>query len=320
MQCPNAVTLTTGNGEVMINDHENVGDCEITCNTDQDCKGDDWCCYNGCGYSCQTPITPKADCTHLVLDASLMPSDSESNAHGTVVTIACNEGYFGDDPVEIECKHGSWSNYDMECLKDCETYRVPEPNRMRDYTITGRGLHHGSRRMVKCVSGYGAVAGSPNAMRFWKEKLECVNGAWNVIKQQDVEEGEEGRKKVVGHLGPQTLVCSACYDADSMGVNGWWENKEKGSARQESKDCTYFASRPLKCAESPGARENCRISCRTCEEALMEYKVKAVSTVKGLKNPEKWLKKKLRVLNGFNPKETRMKRYKVPRRVKKNSV
>jgi len=30
MQCPNAVTLATGNGEVMINDHPDVGNCDMT--------------------------------------------------------------------------------------------------------------------------------------------------------------------------------------------------------------------------------------------------------------------------------------------------
>jgi len=75
-QCPNAVTLITKAGEVMMGDDKNVGNCDITCNTDQDCKGDQWCCYNGCGYQCRLPIQPKADCNLLVVDASMKASDA----------------------------------------------------------------------------------------------------------------------------------------------------------------------------------------------------------------------------------------------------
>jgi len=298
MQCPNAVTLSTAGGEVMINDNPDVGNCDVTCNTDQDCKGDEWCCYNGCGYSCQSPITPKADCTHLVLDASLSPADQTpvANQHGVKVTLTCSEGYFGAAPMEIECKHGSWTKFDMECLKDCDPYRVPPPARQRDYEITGRGLHHGETRKVFCAKGYGAVEGSPDAMRFYKETVECINGAWT----------------------EQSLVCSTCYDADSVGPHAWWTGIDQGSARGESFDCTYFASRPMACADYPEARENCRVSCRTCEEALMEYKVKAIREDKdGVKHPDKWLKKKLIVKKGFQPTVVSQRRIKVPARVKK---
>merc|ERR1711998_41624 len=62
--------------------------------------------------------------------------------------------------------------------------------------------------------------------------------------------------------------------------------------------CLYFASRPLKCAEFVDAQKNCRIACRTCEQALMTFKVKAISLDKSeARHPEKWLKKKLRFLN-----------------------
>merc|ERR1712046_303576 len=33
-------------------------DCQIHCNTDADCTGGQLCCFNGCGYSCKTPIHP----------------------------------------------------------------------------------------------------------------------------------------------------------------------------------------------------------------------------------------------------------------------
>jgi len=294
MQCPNAVTLSTGNGEVMINDHEDVGNCDMTCNTDKDCKDDEWCCYNGCGYSCQVPIIPKSDCEHLSLDDSLQATDL-SVTHGTQVTIGCATGYFGSDSVEIECKHGSWSEYDMTCLKDCPPYRIVD-GRERDYEIKGNGYHHDSKRKVGCIKGYGAVAGSPDAMRFYKETITCINGAW-----------EE-----------RSLECSSCFDAGSEGPNGWWTDIENGSERGDSFDCLYFASRPLKCSEFKTAQENCRVSCRTCEGALMKYKVKAMLDTKADTNhPEKWLKKKLKLLVGFQNLVTDQRRVKVARRVKK---
>merc|ERR1711988_1157415 len=64
-----------------------------------------------------------------------------------------------------------------DCKKDCEPYRIVD-GRQRDYEIKGNGFHHDSTRKVRCIKGYGAVAGSPDAMRFYKETVTCVNGAW----------------------------------------------------------------------------------------------------------------------------------------------
>jgi len=296
-QCPNSVTLAIGNGQVMINDHEDVGNCDMTCNTDKDCNDGEWCCYNGCGYSCQVPIIPKADCVTLVLDEGVTASnfDEVPNTHGTQVDVACANGWFGSDPVQIECKHGSWDEYEMECFKDCPVYRI-ENGRERDYEIKGNGFHHDSTRKVSCISGYGAVAGSPDAMRFYKEQVTCVNGAWS----------------------ERTLECSSCFDAGSEGPNAWWTGINEGSERKNSFDCIYFASRPLKCAEFDEARENCRISCRTCEDMLMKYKVKAVrDNVKGVKHQSKWLPTRMRFLVGFQNFITEDRRTKVAKRVKK---
>jgi len=325
MQCPNAVTLATGNGEVMINDHPDVGNCDMTCNTDKDCDDNEWCCYNGCGYSCQEPILPKADCEHLILEPSEQASVLDIVEHGTKVTISCAEGYGGSDDVNIECKHGSWNEFDLDCKKNCEEYHFTD-SRKRDYEIAGNALIHDSKRKVSCQKGYGAVAGSPDAMRFYKETLRCINGAW-----------EE-----------RTLQCSSCFDAPLEGPNGFWTGRvtewqvydhdgnpdtpdkralrDVGTVRggPTSFDCIYFASRPLKCAEFVDAQKNCRISCRTCEQALMTFKVKAVTDSKddffghATRHPEKWLKKKLRFLNVFRNWVTESKMIKVAKRVKKD--
>lgn len=318
MQCPNAVTLATGNGEVLVNDHEDVGNCDVRCQTDNDCRDNEWCCYNGCGYSCQEPIIPKASCEVLALDASLQ-ADNLEFVHGVKVTIDCAPGYGGSAPVTITCKHGKWSEYQMECLKDCEPFRI-HGDRIRDYDIKGNGMGHGSKRRVSCTKGYGAVSGSPNAMRFYKETLECINGAW-----------EE-----------RTLQCSSCFDAPAEGPNAFWSGRlvewqkvdhdedpstpevkklvDVGSERgsQEAFDCLHFASRPQLCAKYPDAQKNCRISCRTCEQAQMQFKVKAVQNNKeDVNHPEKWLKKKLKILASFRNEITELKQFKVARRVKK---
>jgi len=299
-QCPNSVTLSTGNGEVMINDHEDVGNCDMTCNTDKDCGDDEWCCYNGCGYSCQIPIVPKADCETLVLEQGVIASNFAQvpTTHGTEVDISCANGWFGSDPVQIQCKHGSWDEYEMQCFKDCPVYRIVD-GRERDYEIKGNGFHHESTRKVSCVNGYGAISGSPDAMRFSREKVTCVNGAWT----------------------ERTLECSSCYDAPSEGPNGWWTGIEDGSKRADSFDCLYFASRPLKCSEFKEAQQNCRISCRTCEAMLMKYKIKAVrDNIEGVKWPSKWLPTRLRFLVGFQNEIMEDRRMKVAKRRKKDGT
>jgi len=304
MQCPNAVTLTAGNGEVFLNDHEDVGNCDVTCNTDRDCDraAGEWCCYNGCGYSCQEPIHPKKSCDQIILDASLRASD-RSTEHGSTVTISCAQGYFGSDEVDISCKHGNWDamvdadGQPMKCMKDCEQYHVPGLERNRDYVIKGRGNHHDAKRTVSCTAGYGAIAGGPHEMFTWEEKVRCVNGAW--------EEKE--------------LVCSTCYDAPNNGPHAF--SVPSVDNPNLMFDCTYFQSRPTECAKYPKARENCRISCYTCEEMNREYKVKALREDKDdVKHPSKWLLKRVKVKTGYQTVVESLQRTKVARVVKKTGL
>jgi hypothetical protein len=295
MQCPNAVTLTTGNGETFINDNEDVGNCDVTCNTDKDCDraAGEWCCYNGCGYSCQEPIHPKKSCDQIVLDASLTASD-RSVEHGSEVTISCARGYSGSDEVDISCQHGKWDEHDMQCLKGCGPYHVPGLERNRDYKIEGKGMTHDSVRTLGCTRGYGAIAGGPHEMFTWEEKLRCINGAW-----------EE-----------KNLVCSTCYDAPNNGEHAF--NVPSVDNPALLFDCTYFQSRPTECAKYPEARENCRISCYTCEEMNREFKVKALKEDKSLtKHPSKWLKKRVKLQVGYQTIVVKEVRTKVARVQKK---
>merc|ERR1719424_2376986 len=322
MQCPNAVTLSTGNGEVMINAHEDVGNCDMRCNTDKDCRGEgEWCCYNGCGYSCQMSIIPKADCSELVLAQGLWASNYEEGvpltegggtAHGIKVTVDCQPGWSGTDPVEIECKHGHWNEYAMECFKDCPPYEVQNA-RSRDYQISGGGTGEGRDEALAEAGvevGEGAQ-GQGEGKRVLRTgghhgdhvKLACINGAWE----------------------DRTLECSACFDAPVAGPHAWWigisdewgplpdfmskQKDDEGNPltipvlKKHSFDCLYFSSRPLKCSEDKGARENCRISCRTCEFMLMKFKVKKViDSLRGVVTKDKkhrkhWMKSRLRNFN-----------------------
>merc|ERR1711939_286277 len=87
-------------------------------------------------------------------------------------------------------------------MKDCPEYHFFD-ERKRDYVVKGRSLNHDAKRKVACTTGYGAVAGSPDAMRFYKETLRCINGAW-----------EE-----------RSLVCSSCFDAPLEGPNAFWTGR-----------------------------------------------------------------------------------------------
>merc|ERR550514_1068929 len=137
-------------------------------------------------------------------------------------------------------------------------------------------------------------------MRFYKEALECINGGWQT----------------------RTLQCSSCFDAPDEGPSTPEVKKllDVGTERggQFSFDCLHFQSRPQLCAEYVDAQKNCRIACRTCEQMLMQFKVKAVQEDKeGVKHPQKWLKKKLKLLESFRREITEMKQFKVAKRVKK---
>merc|ERR1719345_393342 len=59
LQCPNAVTLIVKTGEVIMSDDANVGNCDITCNTDMDCKGDAWCSTTAAATSAAARSSPR---------------------------------------------------------------------------------------------------------------------------------------------------------------------------------------------------------------------------------------------------------------------
>merc|ERR1711918_319194 len=66
-------------------------------------------------------------------------------------------------------------------------------------------------------------------MRFYKEQVTCVNGAWT----------------------ERTLECSSCFDAPNVGPNAWWTGIEQGSLSVESFDCLLLVA-PARMRRLPG--------------------------------------------------------------------
>jgi hypothetical protein len=201
--------------------------------------------------------------------------------------------------------------------------------RTRDYVIKGNGLEHGSKRRVSCAEGFGAVEGTKDMIAYNRQKIRCVNGAWE----------------------PQELVCSTCFDAPSVGKFAWRD--ERGN------DCLYYSSRPMECLKSEqrteeekmaddsckeilfdgqstdpktfecdDAKARCRIACRTCPQAQEKYRVKAIMksiksinaggvAVSGVEHPESWTRKFMKILVGHQREIKSQRRVKVAKRIKK---
>jgi len=275
-QCPNAITLTTKGGVVIVNEDATTDDCSVTCNTDADCAGEDWCCFNGCGYSCQLPVKPMSGCAEVPANefqtVAGVGGEEAANHHGVEILLQCLEG-FNVIPVDapqdlmLTCKHGHWQTLDGErdfadsvnCQKSCEYYRVSGPStvdardlRERDYIVTGSDFFHSAQVTITCPQGYGVIAGTNRAKAESKETLTCEEGEW--LNDFDT---------------AQTLECGTCYDAYEFE----WRDAN-------GRDCTHYAARPMECNENEGAPENCRVSCRSCLQAEEAWKVR--NTVENL--------------------------------------
>lgn len=267
MQCPNAITLTTKGGVVIVNKDSNTEDCSVTCNTDKDCAGEDWCCFNGCGYSCQLPIKPMSGCAEVPGNPFQTVSGLEGDAtHGVEIGLGCRDGFDvipvdGPQDVVLTCKHGHWETLDgqrdyehlVECQKSCAYYQVEglstldgRPLRGRDYIVDGSDHFHSASVTVRCQPGYGVVDGTQRAKDESEEELTCNEGYW---------QNEFGNSR--------SIECHICYDAYEFE----WRD-EKGN------DCTFYKSRPMECNENQGAVENCRVSCRSCLQAEEAHKVR----------------------------------------------
>lgn len=151
-QCPNAVTLTTRGGGVVVNKRNGKKrDCVVHCNSDTDCtKGNKWCCYNGCGYKCMTPLKeplagcqqpPGADLIEARRWVLVTPKGKAHNGkgrHGISLTAKCNSApstgpsftqvptkKTGPNPIqslELKCQHGSWVHCPpgQDCIRENE--------------------------------------------------------------------------------------------------------------------------------------------------------------------------------------------------------
>lgn len=159
MQCPNAMTLNVMGGAVVDQTvkkkfaHPDVGVCDMSCNTDVDCKEDEWCCFNGCGQSCQKPVMPHADCNHIVLDPWLQSKP----AGGQKPRILSKDGWTSLE----EDMTGEESEYELEALAGVGSW-TPGAEYNKD-------VDHGSAEIVSC------------APHWWGDpprKVHCVHGIW----------------------------------------------------------------------------------------------------------------------------------------------
>jgi len=291
-QCPNAITLTTKGGVVVVNEDNDGQDCKVHCNTDTDCRsfgnGNQWCCFNGCGYQCKEPVLPLQGCAaiptnhpgqmvHAPNDRSSTIEAGSAQKHEMQIVLACLDGWdvipvSEQQSLTLECKHGNWeycdengecgNEYSLDCQERCEEFVIEDTPRSilddlqmreRDFKIHGTDNYFGSTRKISCAREYGVVAGSDYAKREKEETLTCIaGGVWRTEDDTD-----------------RTIECSVCFD------DGEWRD-ERGNA------CVFYESRPLECLPGEGedassltaAQEKCRVSCRTCLQAEKKFKRK----------------------------------------------
>jgi len=372
LQCPNAMVLNVMGGGVVNQakkkkkfKHPDVGSCDMTCNTDVDCGDGEWCCFNGCGQSCQKPIMPHADCNNLVIDPWLKsqpvgkhrPVDSKDgwtnleeelvnsgdmevtqrklkemandnlwtpgaeynkeHDHGSAFYIDCADHWWGSPQTKVHCVHGIWESFEMTCHKDCLPFKIEKAQmewqnnlqtnrnledsyreRDRNYDVTGKGLHHGSKRKVKCIEGYGPIDGLPDVMMNGEEAIECVNGVW----QSEIANINDPPLPI------RTLVCDVCFDAPP--------HKWRDAA---GRDCTFYKQRPMKCMEEDAqeALDNCRVACRTCDENRLKYiRRNVIASLEFAKHKDSWNRIRVKKLKMYKPTLTKFIRHRKTIRTK----
>lgn len=211
LQCPNAITLTTKGGVVMVNEDNDAQNCKISCSTDKDCKAEEdkadmsaegnWCCFNGCGYACKKPVVPLQGCAMvphnhagqtILQDNEKLEFDADQvHDHKMKIVLACEGGWDaipldGPQEKELECKHGSWeycvdeictTDYSLRCQEQCKPFEVPSDARhQHHYNVVGSGLSYGSTRTISCPAGYGIVGGTDDVKANGFEEVECSEG------------------------------------------------------------------------------------------------------------------------------------------------
>lgn len=297
-QCPNAMTLTTAGGVVVVNEDNNALDCTNYCNTDADCLVEnylgetvrqDWCCFNGCGYTCQTPVHPYSGCAavptnhpgqtvHAYDDIDTKFKDREHIAHKMKIQVSCLPGFdvmpLSEPQVAVlSCSHGRWlgdmdnGEFKLPCQQQCSPFDIAETPRSmidglkmrkQDFVIEGDENHYSNTRTLSCVDNYGVVSGSEDALATGTEVLTC-HGASGWLNAD---------------MQPRSLECSVCYD-DPDFQHSVTNNK-----------CVYYQSRIRECEPGEGddpnvlteQQEACRVACRTCRQMEAKFGKKEIRT------------------------------------------
>jgi len=242
MQCPNAVTLSTRGGLAVVNKKRGNKKCDsaVTCNSDTDCKGEKWCCFNGCGYQCKLPVKPLSGCAALPGTKNKQVAEQkwqivndsgagtgEKRRHGIKIMVKCGKNFAqipskaGEMPVqqmELVCEHGEWahcpSREDQDCVKgeameklltcskDCEPFQLVD---------TQVNVIEGGKS--KSITIPATVESSRSGKDLYSETKP--------LRQRDfVETARSGFEAVVGdadklrhHTATRTISCPTGYGA-----------------------------------------------------------------------------------------------------------
>jgi hypothetical protein len=333
-QCPNAVTLTTKGGVVVVNKDRNKKDCAVHCNSDSDCNGGRWCCFNGCGYKCKTPVKPLSGCQqppNAGHDTWALKQESKKMQkynHNVGVKLGCKAGYdilptSAPQYIDLVCKHGSWQRcvrgkpctkkFSVSCKKSCKAFAIAGKQDARFFASSGRSAkdYYDSIKPVRArdfkIAGKGTHHGSSRTVTCQKgygavQHAKFLKGQFKHAESLSiVRHGKQVIKCTNGKWSARKIECSLCYDK----YPHEWRDKAGNS-------CAFYKSRPMKChtKAGKGALANCRVSCRSCAAAEAKYlQRERIRNLAGKTDAQKkkW-KKKTRVLNLTRTKYKKVKK------------
>jgi len=312
-QCPNAMVLSSSGGVVKVNKANDALDCRADCNNDVDCGTGGWCCFNGCAYTCQTPVKPFTGCANPPVHevGQTLNAVSSEFEHEMQVVASCENGFSVaqnkglPDSVTLTCSHGRWltgfgeESFDLDCEKQCDVFNIEKTGESEidgmnmnrnDFVIEGDENFFGSERKITCVDNYGVVAGSESVLKTGSDLLEC--GA-----------GGEWREKFTGNK--RSIECSVCFD------NADWRDAQQNN-------CQHYQSRPAECLKGEigtaggwtsltPAQKNCRVACRTCRAAEAQFGVKETRSVEPTENIDNWKKISVKVIKTLSKTENAIK-------------
>ncbi|XP_072039204.1 uncharacterized protein [Amphiura filiformis] len=173
-----------------------VGTCEMGCQDDDQCQGDQKCCFNGCGYSCADILT--ACPTPLDLENGVVTANGPTP--GSVARYQCDLGYklVGND-TRVCQERFTWSSVEPFCELRMQ---CPFPEPIANGGVAGTDLYAGSTQTFSCEPDYQLVG---SAQRTCQE-----DGMWSGIPPLCI---APASRVISG--GPQLITGLPQCDADA---------------------------------------------------------------------------------------------------------